>query len=822
MSFIVEAFFSGCISKVVNDGTDFSMPKIKSVINDKKNRNLSTKIYRIIEGALILVIDKKFKDTDKLYGAMERIFIEFRDNGDTIESVKCGLGLLCTDISVQRCENFLEKFYEGIRRDDDLYKAVIWDLEQKGIKISQEEFQKINEKLDNLTEIVSSRNDNENDLQKREPVKSRTQEYADKWNANMFLNDFSEWDENAGANVKLKDVYTEAHLPHFIWGDNKKVFTNLKTLLSQHVENKNGNKMLLILGQPGIGKSTLITWITANFSDRVDDILVYKFAEDLRDINWQDTSDKYNIVDDILIKLGLSYNDLEGKTLIIDGFDEISVLNRAEILNKLFWQVIKCGSLNSFSLIVTCREHYIENLYQVESDYITLQAWNEKQIQSFYEVYEKKTNVKISDNTKKNILKMKSILGIPLILYMVAGLGISIETDGSIVDVYDKIFSLEDGGIYDRCLQNKRYEGSHRISEIKEQIHQISREIAIWMFENNPVSTSIPKEDYQKICVNIMRKQEGKNGDIQHDFLIGSYFRLVKYCEGIDTEELYFVHRTIYEYFVAETIYSSIENAMIKLTDESQEELAGKIVNYLKQGLITITIGECLQHKLLKFYNSLCNRNGEKFYQWWEMAIGKMISNGMFYYTGKNLKYFKNILDKEILCFLNLVKILELILEICKKEYMLENVDKVQLEKYIRFRLAQCRMEERQGVEIFNLSKVSLVGINLSGADLKMANLRRANLSMANLRKTDLSGQNLQGANLRGANLEEVNLKRANLKEADLTEANLRWANLQDTIFDESQVCYLRDKCSLDNSDVYVSKEKKVMSYEIYCKRIKN
>ena len=455
MSFIVEAFFSGCISKVVNDGTDFSMPKIKSVINDKKNRNLSTKIYRIIEGALILVIDKKFKDTDKLYGAMERIFIEFRDNGDTIESVKCGLGLLCTDISVQRCENFLEKFYEGIRRDDDLYKAVIWDLEQKGIKISQEEFQKINEKLDNLTEIVSSRNDNENDLQKREPVKSRTQEYADKWNANMFLNDFSEWDENAGANVKLKDVYTEAHLPHFIWGDNKKVFTNLKTLLSQHVENKNGNKMLLILGQPGIGKSTLITWITANFSDRVDDILVYKFAEDLRDINWQDTSDKYNIVDDILIKLGLSYNDLEGKTLIIDGFDEISVLNRAEILNKLFWQVIKCGSLNSFSLIVTCREHYIENLYQVESDYIPLQAWNEKQIQSFYEVYEKKTNVKISDNTKKNILKMKSILGIPLILYMVAGLGISIETDGSIVDVYDKIFSLEDGGIYDRCLQNK-------------------------------------------------------------------------------------------------------------------------------------------------------------------------------------------------------------------------------------------------------------------------------------------------------------------------------------------------------------------------------
>ena len=32
---------------------------------------------------------------------------------------------------------------------------------------------------------------------------NRTQEYVDKWNANMFLNDFDEWDENDGVNVKL-------------------------------------------------------------------------------------------------------------------------------------------------------------------------------------------------------------------------------------------------------------------------------------------------------------------------------------------------------------------------------------------------------------------------------------------------------------------------------------------------------------------------------------------------------------------------------------------------------------------------------------------
>ena len=75
--------------------------------------------------------------------------------------------------------------------------------------------------------------------------------------------------------------------------------------------------MLLILGQPGIGKSTLITWIAANFSDRFDDILVYKFASDLANMDWKND----RIYNRLLDELGFSYDDLKEKTLILDGFD---------------------------------------------------------------------------------------------------------------------------------------------------------------------------------------------------------------------------------------------------------------------------------------------------------------------------------------------------------------------------------------------------------------------------------------------------------------------------------------------------------------------
>ena len=279
MIFILEAFFSGCISKVINDGKDYSWSKIKSVVKDRHDQNISTKICRVIEKSLNIITANTYKNSDKIYDAIEKIFIEFKNHGDTLESVKCGLDVLGADASDQRCENFLERFYEEVCRDDNLYQIVIWNLEQKGIKISQEEFRKINEKIDNLTEIVSIRNDNKINLPKREPVKSRTQEYADKWNQNMFLNDYDKRDENAGVNVKLSEVYLEEHLPHYIWYKNSEnnPSTDLKELLSEYIYEKDENKMLLILGQPGIGKSTLITWITANFTDKADDILVYRF-----------------------------------------------------------------------------------------------------------------------------------------------------------------------------------------------------------------------------------------------------------------------------------------------------------------------------------------------------------------------------------------------------------------------------------------------------------------------------------------------------------------------------------------------------------------
>ncbi len=749
--------------------------------------------------------------------------------------------------------------------------------EQNNFENIMKRFDKVDESNNALFNKVSDNSNVNKKIKLQERVKSRTQEYADKWNQNMFLNDFDKRDENAGINVKLSEVYLEEHLPHYIWGSGENARDDLKDLLNEYIYPHNDNKMLVILGQPGIGKSTLITWITVNFVDKINDILVYRVASDLGKIDWKES----RVSSRILEKLDLQYSDLIGKTLILDGFDEVNIESnrRREILDNLYSDRILNKNKVKFSLIITCRENYIPTLENLKCKYIILKPWNERQINSFCNIFQEKTKKCVSEVTKEKLCKNNEILGIPLILYMVLALNISIEKEGSIVDVYDKIFSLE-GGIYDRCINNKSFSYEHRIGEIKKQIHQISRDIAIWMFENNADEASIPQENYQKISRNVIQDQK-KNEEIEQDFLIGNFFKLVKHCKGIGTEELYFVHRTIYEYFVIETIYSSIESSIMELSDESQEKLAGDIAPYLKQGKIDYTLGEYLRYKILKLYNKLSIEKQALFYQWWEKTVEKMMKMGMFYFTKKTANYI-NIFAKETQCFNNIIEILRLIFNANRKCYMLENADQVLLMRYIKHSLVECRIfyiddmgidntEQvcegymldlsklnltKADLKMYNLSstnlreanlkystlrqailskailsKANLEGADLEGADLSGVNLREANLKKTDLSKTnliqaDLSGANLEEADLSGAYLRQANLKGANLEKADLSgvnfeEANLEGIDLDEAIIDEFQVVFFEKKYDLYNVRVYLDKTREIISYSEYCRRKK-
>lgn len=55
---------------------------------------------------------------------------------------------------------------------------------------------------------------------------------------------------------------------------------------------------------------------------------------------------------------------------------------------------------------------------------------------------------------------------------------------------------------------------------------------------------------------------------------------------GWGGQEICFIHRSIYEYFIVDDIFSNIEEYMLELTEENKEKVAKSIANSLKKGLI--------------------------------------------------------------------------------------------------------------------------------------------------------------------------------------------------------------------------------------------
>ena len=642
----------------------------------------------------------------------------------------------------------LEKGREGFAEDSLVY-----------LMKNEDEKMKILHALGEFLKTITTDSENGREPQRKKRLPDRTEEYLRKWNENMFLNNFDEDDENVGVNIPLCELH---RVPFYRLKDQKKDLDNLENRLDKCVQGRDiRNRMLLILGQPGMGKSTMITWFIHRYQEKQDvdrkEILVYRFTDLDVEWNFQINGERGSgIGNAILESLNMEQEDLEGKLLILDGFDEVSTgNNRTDILNGLYNAWVTDARIKDFSLLITCRENYIEELSRLSFPYITLQPWNEDQIKGFCERYAVLAKSNISKEAIHKMQEMKNVFGIPILLYMTLALEITVKDESTVVEVYDQIFSLE-GGIYERCLKKDasiRWDDPHRIAEIKEQIHQISREISVWMFENNPEQAAIPKDEYEKICHKVFKKNEEAEKSLEKDVLIGNYFKTRPWYDGVDTEELIFVHRSIYEYFVAETICSEIKELIAEMSEEAQEKLAGVLGYRLKKGRIDYTIGQYLQAKVSALIATYNEKRKNHFFIWLEGTGKKMLEAGMLYYTGKNIKEYKNVIEKEMQCFLNFLDILRLFVGFSDREYILKDVDQEQMVFYVRCLtgFANSKAEFR-----IDLRKTYLSGADLSGADLS-----RADLSGAKLSRADLSGAKLFRADLSGAELENTKLEKA-------------------------------------------------------------
>lgn len=608
---------------------------------------------------------------------------------------------------------------------------------------------------------------------------NKKQDYLENWNSRMFLHKY-----NNERPITLADAFIvpdykktkENKRIGFLWSD------NLDNIIDKFI-NYDRTTTMLIAGDPGTGKSSIVSWI-ANTYKKDNRLYILRFRD------WDLNEVKNGLLKAIYFTFNCQKMDLENKILILDGFDELKLMSaRENLLDEFFNDIL---DFQNFKCIITSRPNYI-NITDFQNVFSIL-PFNLKRINTFYK---KIKNIEL-DKSKIDCDNLQ-VLGIPVILYMAIMSNIDITKKATKSELYNRIFA-EKGGIFDRFSNDGiGYDSGSSALRNKGNIKkylEFLRKISFSMFEKGTLSLEKKECDIPKL------KFQGNNISIL-EFPIKHFF------ESIEMD-IQFIHKSIYEFFVSEYIFFTLCEELSK-NNFTKSDFANVLGNLFNKNYISLEICKFLEYKIKK-------SKLEKQFFIINDTFKIMLKDGMTYHVSE---LNKNILECEIKIFNNMLSIMHLWDNIILKfdnsiskylyfyNFVPLNLTFVDL-KNLKLPYAVLRKVNLTGADLTDttltgadLIEANLTNTKLKGADLTSAILKRANIRFvdfseakligvdfsesdlrwkkfkgADLRRANFIGAYMEGTNLLKANLQRANLKAADLTEADLTEADLSGANL--------------------------------------------
>ena len=624
-------------------------------------------------------------------------------------------------------------------------------------------------------------------------------EFADKWNERLFLHRRPE-DEDltlektfvAPAYYLLSTLFFQHNL-HFIdeitYFVNEKnldleVYDNLKEALNQFVLD---GRSMLILGQPGMGKSSIICYL-ANKYINDPQVLIVKF----KDLNIKKFIDRHMdnkslLLDSIINHFHCDKKDLENKTLILDGYDEIdSYFFNINLFSDFFLSI---REIINFKILITSRENYIIKETQYFEKIILLLPFDAGKIEKFTEriTHDKHVSGYIINNDNNKVF------GIPVILYMALATGVDLSKFVSRIGVYNRIFSLN-GGIFDRFYSqnNDSYEiGSHTIAYVKNAFYNILCNTAFYMFENFS-DNSIPQKAYEKIIEDektkakeLLAKSSEINSPLWYDFPIENLYE--------KADNISFIHKSFYEYFTAEyffiAIYSMSKNIIKrKLYDNENEEEYNKIIyglsNLFSQNAFSSEIVEYLQYKINA---NFCHNEIEVLRKFYIHIFKRMLARGMTYQLSRNIKH--STLQVECVIFANMLDFIHLWIkyDFYPKyiEFNTSEINQIVIYLYLwSFMNIPTNSAEHKMLDYINDNRISLHSWNFHL--YKRLNLSHLNLERINLQHINLCNINFDRSNMAHSVLDDAVLIKSSFKNTQIQDSSLKGADLSGSFFRET------------------------------------
>lgn len=619
---IVDTFcrYSGITPEMQNDDTmDFIYTTAEIYINNSRDKN--DKTSKTLLHALNL-LDARFKDAKYIkkndtqqkidrfthllqtYIAKDNLFRneyvitvlnELKMIGYTIEEKQLEIMLFT--------EENANKLLFAVKENSDEIKLVIKNtnndiksnIKDQGNRIIEEFTKELHKTVDTQNTVSTKQSPFE---YKNAFSNDTKKDYIKKWNTRLFLHRRPEDKCLTLGNTFIFPTY-KLYVDTYQYKSNAKIeeLNDEKDDLEKTLDDfiTNGSSML-ILGQPGMGKTSIVSYL-ANKYKNDPNLFIIRF-HDLKNIELEGKTE-FNeslLLNAIIQKLNCSVKDLENKILILDGYDEMKIqLLTHDLLTKF---LIAVREIDNFKFIITSRLNYINIAFFEFNKIITLCPFNDKKINEFIDcITENERDEKIELDTEN-----RKVFGIPVILYMALTAKINLNKYTDRISAYNKIFSLN-GGILDRfwSRDTKGYDNiSHNVTYEKIPFYNILCNTAYYMFKSNN-DNSISNDKYAEIIEN-EKKDVLNESPLWYDFPIDNLYE-----KGYSVE---FVHKSIYEFFVAEYIFCQIEKMFRHPHSELVIEDTKALESMFCINELSVEIQEFLRYRILKSrYNNALSLN---------------------------------------------------------------------------------------------------------------------------------------------------------------------------------------------------------------------
>lgn len=798
-----KKIYDGKIKKIISKEKSKTYEELHSLVDANEDNSLvvSSEFVNFFKYDAKLIMECLLRyDSYDLTGKsiskqIEELITLYNHKFSSVNPYERSLGANFINRYVEICFKYKKRLYHTFIKED-IPRLLEYELQEDALKKVEEDITKILDivqKMYDYFTINSFITQQQHTVNLEEKAKRTIEKFSELYEKVLIF-------ETPEQDKKLKDV--------FVWPEYRTALLrndqdDLSIVMQNFLCNSLGKylydkilfgkktereyNLFLILGMGGMGKSSLLAKIAYEI---LHDNIQYTTGKIFFIKCSVLGNDNEKLINNIMTYLEVTREDLREAIIFLDAYDEYVLDNsKKQGMLEAFCQdifVLNC------KVIITTRENYIDTQGLQKVFVIKLLTFNYVKRREWLNKY----NEKLSEEVINDILnyhderdiKGEEFIGIPIIIYMVASNNILISDYTSKYEFYDELFGRY--GIWYKRMYDINHPAiiSHNETMFKFILH-----VAETMFCNKKIS--VEREEIENIISNVSTEKE--------IVYLKNWYGVITYFRKNRINEIEFVHKSIFEYYVANRIYNVILEVIAENDIKKKIKMLYKIfsdnvyteeIQYFLSGFI---------NKELEGFNKLLVEETLREIFDIDFLLFKI---DCFYDSSKLYNYFANTFNSFYILWKSLI--------------MPKRLDFFQ---YIGSRNIEFFLKNNQYEYLYmkqlDLSNIVMRRVLLNNIDFTDANLENSDFSYC-----DFSNANLEGCNLRKANLFSAILSNANLAFADLRGANLNNITINKerekflaTKIDIGQIKYFWPEISWFYScfDIYADEQKLACQQEI-------